>query len=287
MRTILVPFCDDDRAEAALQTALSIAGRYDGHVEGLHAWRTPQIIAGEGVVFPSESLARLTDESKQFAASAHQRFDAVIKAADIPYRAIGAAADGVSCSWREGEGVESEIVGDYGRLFNMIVMGRNELGTSVDWKATLEAALFESGRPVLIVPHSPPPETGERVALAWNDSIEASRAVAAAMPVLRGAGEVIVLRAREKISAEDKKAASGEADDLVRYLAWNGIAAEARCLDAAGESEGGVLLAAAVAWKADLLVMGGYTHSRFRQMLIGGVTRHMLTEAEVPVLMAH
>ena len=68
MSTILVPFSDDDRAEAALQTAIMIARTFNSHVEGLHAWRTPQIIAGEGVVFPSESLARLTDESKQFAA---------------------------------------------------------------------------------------------------------------------------------------------------------------------------------------------------------------------------
>ena len=193
MSTILVPFSDDDRAEAALQTAIMIARPFSSHVEGLHAWRTPQIIAGEGVVFPSESLARLTDESKQFAASAHQRFDAVIKAENIPYREIGTEADGVSCSWREGEGVESEIIGDYGRLFNIIVMGRNEMGTSVDWKATLEAALFESGRPVILAAAKPPPTVGQHIVIAWNGATETARTIAVAMPVLRQATHVTVL----------------------------------------------------------------------------------------------
>ena len=78
MRTILVPFCDDDLADAALATALTIAERCKSHVEGLHAWRTPQIVAGEGVVFPSESLARLADEGQQFANAARERFNRVV-----------------------------------------------------------------------------------------------------------------------------------------------------------------------------------------------------------------
>ena len=75
MRTILVPYCSDELADVALGTALLIAKRYKSYVEGLHAWRTPQIIAGEGVVFPTESLARLADEGRQFAKSARERFN--------------------------------------------------------------------------------------------------------------------------------------------------------------------------------------------------------------------
>ncbi len=228
MRTILIPFCDDDRAEAALHTALSIAQRYDGHVEGLHAWRTPQIIAGEGVVFPSESLARLTDESKQFAASAHQRFDGVVKGAGVPYRDIGAATDGVSCSWREGEGVESEIVGDYGRLFNLVVMGRNEMGTSVDWKATLEAALFESGRPVILATANVPETIGQHVVIAWNGATETARTIAVSMTLLRDAKRVTVL------TVEGGFVPGPSAEDVARHLGRNGIDASTMTAAPAG-----------------------------------------------------
>ncbi|MFP6746343.1 MAG: universal stress protein [Alphaproteobacteria bacterium] len=280
MRTILVPFCDDDRAEAALQTALSIAGRYDGHVEGLHAWRTPQIIAGEGVVFPSESLARLTDESKQFAASAHQRFDAVIKAADIPYRDIGAAADGVSCSWREGEGVESEIVGDYGRLFNLVVMGRNEMGTSVDWKASLEAALFESGRPVILASAKMAETIGRHIVIAWNGATETARTIAVAMTLLRDADRVTVL------TVEGGFVPGPSAEDVARHLGRNGIDASTMTAAPGRRSVGEAMVDEAATAGADLLLKGAFTNSRLRQMIFGGATRDIINGSVLPVLLA-
>jgi nucleotide-binding universal stress UspA family protein len=280
MRTILVPFCDDDRAEAALQTALSIAGRYDGHVEGLHAWRTPQIIAGEGVVFPSESLARLTDESKQFAASAHQRFDAVIKAADIPYRDIGAAADGVSCSWREGEGVESEIVGDYGRLFNLVVMGRNEMGTSVDWKASLEAALFESGRPVILASAKMAETIGRHIVIAWNGATETARTIAVAMTLLRDADRVTVL------TVEGGFVPGPSAEDVARHLGRNGIDASTMTAAPGRRSIGEAMVDEAATAGADLLLKGAFTNSRLRQMIFGGATRDIINGSVLPVLLA-
>lgn len=294
IKVIMVAVSAVSGGEPAIRTALGLAARFGSHVEVLHVRADPRSAMpymGEGM--SGAAIQEIMEVSEQdeaaHSAELHALFDSLcgeqkITLSDSP--ADGGPV-GPTAAWREEVGQDDQIIASLGRLADLVVVARPDESEGPAAHLIIEAALFESGRPVLIVPHSPPPETGERVALAWNDSIEASRAVAAAMPVLRGAGEVIVLRAREKISAEDKKAASGEADDLVRYLAWNGIAAEARCLDAAGESEGGVLLAAAVAWKADLLVMGGYTHSRFRQMLIGGVTRHMLTEAEVPVLMAH
>ncbi len=280
MRTILIPFCDDDRAEAALHTALSIAQRYDGHVEGLHAWRTPQIIAGEGVVFPSESLARLTDESKQFAASAHQRFDGVVKGAGVPYRDIGAATDGVSCSWREGEGVESEIVGDYGRLFNLVVMGRNEMGTSVDWKATLEAALFESGRPVILATANVPETIGQHVVIAWNGATETARTIAVSMTLLRDAKRVTVL------TVEGGFVPGPSAEDVARHLGRNGIDASTMTAAPGRRSIGEAMVHEAAAAGGDLLLKGAFTNSRLRQMIFGGATRDIINGSTLPVLLA-
>ena len=280
MSTILVPFSDDDRAEAALQTAIMIARTFNSHVEGLHAWRTPQIIAGEGVVFPSESLARLTDESKQFAASAHQRFDAVIMAENIPYREIGIAAEGVSCSWREGEGVESEIIGDYGRLFNVIVMGRNELGTSVDWKATLEAALFESGRPVILAAAKPPPTVGRHIVIAWNGATETARTIAVAMPVLREAVRVTVL------TVEGGFVPGPSAEDVARHLGRNGIDTTTMTAAPGRRSIGDAMVDEAATAGADMLLKGAFTNSRLRQMIFGGATRDIINNSVLPVLMA-
>ena len=280
MSTILVPFCDDDRAEAALKTALVIAQRYNGHVEGLHAWRTPQIIAGEGVVFPSESLARLTDESKQFAASAHQRFDAVIKDQAVPYRDIGTAADGVSCSWREGEGVESEIIGDYGRLFNLIVMGRNEMGTSVDWKATLEAALFESGRPIILAVANAPVAIGEHVVIAWNGATETARTIAVAMSILSDAKRVTVL------TVEGGFVPGPSAEDVARHLGRNGIDASTMTAAPGRRSIGETMVDEAAKAGGDLLLKGAFTNSRLRQMIFGGATRDIINSSTLPVLMA-
>ena len=280
MSTMLVPFSDDDRAEAALQTAIMIARTFNSHVEGLHAWRTPQIIAGEGVVFPSESLARLTDESKQFAASAHQRFDAVIKAENIPYREIGAAANGVSCSWREGEGVESEIIGDYGRLFNVIVMGRNEMGTSVDWKATLEAALFESGRPVILAAAKPPPTVGQHIVIAWNGATETARTIAVAMPVLRKAARVTVL------TVEGGFVPGPSAEDVACHLGRNGIDTTTMTAAPGRRSIGDAMVDEAVTAGADMLLKGAFTNSRLRQMIFGGATRDIINNSVLPVLMA-
>ncbi len=280
MSTILVPFSDDDRAEAALQTAIMIARKFNGHVEGLHAWRTPQIIAGEGVVFPSESLARLTDESKQFAALAHQRFDATIKAENIPYCEIGTAVDGVSCSWREGEGVESEIIGDYGRLFNVIVMGRNEMGTSVDWKATLEAALFESGRPVILAAAKPPPTVGQHIVIAWNGATETARTIAVAMPVLREAARVTVL------TVEGGFVPGPSAEDVARHLGRNGVDTTTMTAAPGRRSIGDAMVDEAATAGADMLLKGAFTNSRLRQMIFGGATRDIINNSVLPVLMA-
>ena len=280
MSTILVPFSDDDCAEAALKTAIMIARKFSSHLEGLHAWRTPQIIAGEGVVFPSESLARLTDESKQFAAAAHQRFDSVIKAEKIPYREIGNIIDGVSCSWREGEGVESEIIGDYGRLFNVIVMGRNEMGTSVDWKATLEAALFESGRPVILAAAKPPTMIGQHIVIAWNGAIETARTIAVAMLILREAAQVTVL------TVEGGIVPGPSADDLVRHLERNGIDASTMTAAPGRRSIGEAMVEEAATAGADLLLKGAFTNSRLRQMIFGGATRDIINNSILPVLMA-
>jgi nucleotide-binding universal stress UspA family protein len=144
---------------------------------------------------------------------------------------------------------------------------------------TLEAVLLDSGRPLLIVPPGGAADFGGPVAVAWNGSVEASRAVAAAMPFLLAAPRVTVVAVGE----DDQPAAL--AQGLARFLAWHGLQAETKAVRAGEEGVGSALLAAL--GDAGLLVMGAYTHSRFRQLVFGGVTRHVLANAGLPVLVSH
>lgn len=172
-----------------------------------------------------------------------------------------------------------------GRLVDLIAIGRpgdDNTGPAVE---TWNAALFESGRPVLVVPPGFAGDTtqrfGRRIAIAWNGSSQAARAVTAALPLLHGAETISVLTTPSDRTA----ASSGEA--LVNYLAWHGLTAGPRVVDAASEPVGQALMDAAAGMNADLVVMGAYTHSRLVRLILGGVTRTVLERSTVPVLMAH
>jgi nucleotide-binding universal stress UspA family protein len=145
----------------------------------------------------------------------------------------------------------------------------------------LEDTVLRCGRPVLLAPASVPKHLGETVAIGWNGSAEASRAVAGAMPFLLQSKRVIVLT----ISG-----GTGDADGagLVQSLAWNGVAASLKELaPASGVSVGARLLSAARDEGADLLVMGGYGKAPWREMLLGGATRHVVATGLLPILICH
>jgi nucleotide-binding universal stress UspA family protein len=145
---------------------------------------------------------------------------------------------------------------------------------------TLEAALFDSGRPLMIPGVAPvAPDT---IAIAWKSTREAARAVAAAMPFLAQAKRVVILTA-----AEDDRTDRSEAARLLVTLQRHDIAAEARRLQPGSRNAADTLLAAAGEIDAGLLVMGGYGHSRLRELVFGGVTEHVIRGAALPVLMAH
>ena len=155
------------------------------------------------------------------------------------------------------------------------------LGGEGEPQAVLEVALMETARPLLIAPPTAAKTFGRSVIIAWNGSVEAIRAVSSALPYLTRAESVIIL----VIGEGDRPPALP--DDLKTYFAWHGIAATGKQVAAESAPVGARLLEEADAAGADLLVMGGYTHSRLRQLIFGGVTSHVLHHAELPVLMAH
>ena len=147
-------------------------------------------------------------------------------------------------------------------------------------RSTLEAVLLETGRPLLIPGPAAMPAAVERIAIAWKPVPQAARAVALAMPFLQRASEVIIATVEE--SAED----GDEIARLSRYLEWHGLHSTVARMRPGPDGAAATLLSA-IAGRADLLVMGGYGHSRVREWVFGGFTTHVLADAPLPVLMAH
>jgi nucleotide-binding universal stress UspA family protein len=147
---------------------------------------------------------------------------------------------------------------------------------------TLHAAIFETGRPVLMLPESASTEVGKHVVIAWNGAAEASKAVAGALPLITGADKVTVITVKT-----EKSVSRIGGDELVSYLARHGVSAERSILTADNMTVGKAITNYCSESECDLLVMGAFTHSRLVQIILGGVTRHIIGAANVPVLMIH
>lgn len=282
LRKILVPVDGSDAARAALETALAIGRAHGAHVEALHVRASPADavpLLGEGMsgAMIDELIEVAARETDLRAVAARNVFNDVRGKLEIPL--AEAPGDGeVSIAFLEMVGREDEVVALRGRLTDLIVVGRPSAGADVTANLTLSAALFESGRPVLVAAAEPRPVLGRRIAVAWNNSVEATRALAAAMPFLRAADHVWV------VSADTEDGGEPLCGSAVDYLSWHGIHAEKRLVLGRGAIGDALLDGCA---EADLVVMGAYTHSRLRELIFGGVTRHMLEEATLPLLMAH
>jgi nucleotide-binding universal stress UspA family protein len=279
MKTILVPIESHEAIRPALETALMLARRFDSYVEGFALrFRVNEFVAVDMAgAIPLESLR---DENLEEARRARQIFESFMAEQAVPR--TGTAASSLSYGWLdeapEGEG----FVGSYGRVFDVIVMSRPEARTIGLHVRALESGLFESGRPVLLAPPSPPRQLGTNVLIAWNCSTEQARTTALAMPLIRNAERVTVLSVKGGTEVPGPLA-----DQAVQYLQRNGIAATLSVVDVAGRTTGEAVLAAAQSLNCDLLIKGAYTQSRLRQMIFGGATRHILGHATLPVLMAN
>jgi nucleotide-binding universal stress UspA family protein len=167
-------------------------------------------------------------------------------------------------------------------VFDITVLSRPDANTIGLHNRAIESGLFESGRPILLSPPVPPKDIATNVMVHWNCSTEQARATAAAMPLLQEATRVTVLTV-----AGGQGVPGPTAEQLLKHLQRNGIAAKPMTVGLEGKSTGEAILRAAKAEGCDLLVKGAFTQSRLRQMIFGGATSHILANAELPVLMAH
>ncbi len=281
MKTILVPFHGSEGAQSALEMTYLAARRFGSYMEGLFVRQPPPIIAGEGITIPGEYLTQFAEEGLRIAENAHRRFREFMNEKGVPLEDVTFSTSEPSAGWREMEGLEAQIVGDYGRLFDLIVVGCASEQSSVDRNAMCEAALFESGRPVLVAPPESPSKLGETVVIGWNGCMESARTIALGMPFLVDAKKVVV------VTVEGGTVPGPTGEQVANHLVRNGVKAQAELLQPNGKTPGEVLLEQTAALGADLLLKGAYTHSRLRQLIFGGTTQHILSAADLPVFMAH
>jgi nucleotide-binding universal stress UspA family protein len=258
--------------EATLRTALLVAKSFSAHLDVLHVRADPETmvpIVGEGMS----------------GAMVEQVMDAMVKSVDVRartardvYQRVCAAADG-GVVWREATGREPETVAAAARLSDLVVLGRPDSNEEAPMAATIDAALFDTGRPVLIAPPQAPASVGSRVVIAWNGNSQSARAVACSLPFLKSAQQVVIIVGG---GHDSHVPAAG----LVEYLSRHDVRAVVENFTFSG-AIGKALLEQAVRLGADLIVMGAYGHSRLREMMLGGATREALAGATAPVLMAH
>ena len=279
MKTILVPMERHDSNPSALETALLLARKYDSYIEGLALrWATADFVLGDmAVVFPPESyIQELAAEAQR----TRQTFESFMQKHDVPRSTENTRS--LSFGWLD-EPLEGEsVVGSHGRVFDLIVMNRPDAQSTGLYLRALESGLFESGRPMLLSPPSPPERIGTNVLIPWNGSTEQACAVALAMPLLEKAERVTVLTVTGGTGVPGPSA-----EQMIRYLRRNGIPVEPRTVTLNGKNTGEAILAAAQGLSCDLLIKGAFTQSRLRQMIFGGATQHVMSNATLPVLLAH
>ncbi|MQX37664.1 universal stress protein [Roseospira navarrensis] len=286
IKTILAIASSAESGRASIETAFLAGAALGAHVEVFHVRPDP----ASAVPYVGEAMAGALVEEMMAAAERDARnradalkalFDEMVEARGLSLRSGPPPLDTLTADWIAIDGNEPEEVAARGRVSDLLVAGRPSPNRELPSLITLNAALMEAGRAVLVAPPTAPASVGTSVAIAWNGSPEAARAVQAAMPLIEAAGAVTIL------AASDTDALCG-ADDLARHLAWHGVTPRTIPIEGHhGEEVGKALLGHCDDAGADLLVMGAYTHSRLRQLILGGVTRYVLDHAELPVLLSH
>ena len=285
MRTILVNLEISPVLDSVLQSALLVARRFGSYIEGLHMRPgQPDIIAAgaDGFVAAAPDLvASFEREARDRAERARNAFEEFMAANGLPRATTLPAGASISADWRIEVTSGHGAIGNIGRVFDLLVVGRPLADSVSPSMAALETALFESGRPLLIAPPDRPATLGENILITWNCSTETARTVAFAMPLLTRAKHITV------ISVQRETVPGPSAAELARNLQRHGLSVEWREVGPSARTTGDAIMREARIAGADLIIKGAYTQSRLRQMIFGGATSHILAESELPVIMAH
>jgi len=260
--------------DATLDFALALARAFDAHAAGVaFAYEAvpPAMLIGD---VPPTWIEEFREEAEEAAEAAIGRFKEAAQRAGMAVEARSMPASFVGTA---------DVFGRIARRFDLSVVRQAEPGKNTPAPLIIEAALFDSGRPVLIVPYI---QKGgvklDRILVCWDGSRCSARAVSDAMPFLERAGAVEVVMVAERGKSDEVPGA-----DIAQHLARHGIKVEVRQIVAPDVKPANVLLSHVSDSSADFLVMGGFGHSRLREFVLGGVTCSVLDTMTIPTLMSH
>ena len=284
IRKILLPLTGTAAGESGLTTALMVARQWKAHLTALHVRidsRDVAPLAGEGLsgAMIEEMMTATERESSERSQAVRAMFDRFVAAHDVTVSEARPNEPVTTASFASVIGREDDLVAQQARLADLTVVPHPEGGDDVSSSDALHAVLFDSGRPVLIAPQVAPSAVGTRICVAWNGTGESTAAVWAALPWLKRAEAVRIL------GADEYQRRGPAAPELAAYLALHDVQAEVTTFRPLDRDVGAGMLAAAREYGANLLTMGAYSHSRLRQLILGGVTRHVLEYSDLPVLM--
>lgn len=280
---IILPVRGDGKGDNVFAHAAALARRFKAHVVVTHCRPRPEDLLPFGVPIPAFMKEQLLGQARKLADLEEEGLEGEfaelakqfgLRMTDKP---TGKSA---SASWVEEAGRQVDVIKHHGRLADVICVAKPDrdrnLGTN-----TLKAALFNTGRPVMMCPaaEEPPKTLGEKITIAWNGSTESARAVALTMGIIEKAGEVVILSCGTEIHGAN-------AEDLQSYFIDRGISASVDRFTAE-KKIGEELIDRSKAAGADLMIMGAYGDSHEHESVFGGNTQYVVDNADIPVILVH
>jgi nucleotide-binding universal stress UspA family protein len=274
----LLVYVDDSKACAGrVRAAAELAAAHRAHLTGLYVIFEPSPVSfARGYIAP-EVLATVAQQQRELAEQTMAKARAIVEGANVAFE------DRIE----RGFDVElPDLVNMHARYADLTILGQVDPDDEMSMRLRPERVVLAAGRPGLIIPYIGAPEGfGQRILVAWDASREAARAVNDAMPLLERAKAVVVLT----VNPVRRQFGHGEEPgaDIALHLARHNVKVDVQRIDGSEIDTGNTILSHVANESSDLLVMGAYAHSRLRELVLGGVTRTMLEEMTVPVLMSH
>ncbi|MAP06989.1 MAG: hypothetical protein CML75_03485 [Rhodobiaceae bacterium] len=275
MRNILLPFEYIETIPHLVDCAVSLAKKYNSSVSGvaIHQ-RIDSFIAQEGsIVF--DSLHH--DENKEEAIKYKEKFMDHINT----LKKSDSDLSDLKYKWLSEELENQKYLGDLSRVYNVVIISRPYQELQSASLSSIQTILFDGGRPVMLIPMNKQIDIGKEVVISWNCTTESSRAVFAALPILKKANNVTILTV-EKVITDGP---SGE--QVSELLASHGIDAKPVTISGDEKKIGDAILDFSKSVDADLIVKGAYTQSRLREIIFGGATRHLMLHSEIPIYLVN
>ena len=274
IRNILVAYNGTETAARAVKLAAHMARRLDAHLTGLFAHALPYTYTQMEAYLTADAIMALDETHEKVERRVTEGFEALIAAEE----------QGLRSSFCCAQGMPNDVLSAYARTYDLTVVGQPDGGkkSSVYVDPDPDTIALQSGRPVLVAPRGFEQFEASRGAMvAWDGKRAASRALSDAMDLLEDEDKVTVLH----VGNEDNVRAPGR--DIMEHLSRHGLNVDLKNIPKGGLAISDIILNTCAESDVGLLVMGAYEHSRFSEMLLGGVTRDVLARTHIPVLMSH